>query len=108
MQTIGNCIGFPAAAEADFAVVRSVINKPGPLLRDYLNGNLDWFFDKSSRYRAAFYEMRLDKMYLKLPGSWNHKKNKFYAVGKRKDRYELEMSICDYLHKSKSKLKNGK
>lgn len=107
MQTISNCIGFPASREADFATIRSVMNNPGPLLRDYLAGKLDWFFDGNSRYtRSVFYEERMGKLYLKLPKTWKHK-DKFYAVGKRKDRYDLELSICDYLHKEKEKEKQS-
>jgi len=104
LQTIGNCIGFPAATDADFATVRSVMNKPGPILKDYLAGKLDWFFKGNPRYRATFFEMKNDKMYLKFPGTWSNK-DKFYAVGKRRARFELEISICDYLQKEKEKQK---
>ena len=109
-QTIGNCVGFPASREADFAAVRSVINKPGPLLRDYLAGKLDWFFKGNSSYRrAVFFEMRNERMVLKLPATWWPKHDdKFYIVGKRKERMELELSICDYLQKEKENKKKKK
>ena len=101
MQTISNCIGFPASREADFATIRSVMNHPGPLLKDFLAGKLNWFFGS---YQVAFYEMKNDKMYLKLPGTYANKyKDKFYIIGKRKDRYDLELSICDYLQKEEIK-----
>lgn len=97
-QTIGNCVGFPAARLADFAVVKSALGNPTRLLRDYLDGKLDDFFD--SRYRAAFWEVKNDKNYLRIPGGYFNK-DKFYYVGKKKPRYELDLSICDYLHEKK-------
>jgi len=102
-QTISNCIGFPAGWEADFATIRSALNRPTPLLRDYLEGKLDVWFDR--KYRSAFMEMKDGEYYLRLPKTWDMKADKFYKVGKKKDRYELDLSICDYLHKQKTKQK---
>lgn len=101
-QTFGNCVGFPASRDADFAAIRSVMNTPGPLLRDYLAGKLEWFYKYSYR-PVVFYEMNNDKLCMKLPGTWEHK-DKFYIVGDKKwkkERFDIELLICDKLRKQK-------
>jgi hypothetical protein len=100
MQTLSNCVGFPAAQDMELAALESIIKKPGPLLRDYMSGKLDCFF--ASRYRSAFYEIRSGRHVLRLP---MYPKDKFYYIGNRKGQFEIEMSICDYLHKQKSSKK---
>lgn len=96
MQTISNCVGFPAAQDMELAALESIMKNPGPLMRDYLDGKLDNFF--KSFYRSAFYEVRAGRDVLMLP---MYPKDKLYYIGKRKSQFDTELAICDYLYKQK-------
>jgi hypothetical protein len=95
-QTTSNCIGFPASRDLDFAVLRSLLNRPSKLMSDYMEGNLDWFF--SGQYNRP--EWDDDKLVL---SNWSKKFLYPCKTKARRQRLDMELRFCEKLHQVRKK-----